>query len=46
MNYCDEINCGYYYKTEEDDFPCCHFPDDDYPAPCEVDDGYDEEGWE
>lgn len=43
MSYCDEINCGYYYQDEEDDFPCCHY-DDPWPAPCEYDDV--EEEWE
>ena len=39
MSSCERLNCGYYYKTEEDDFPCCHFPPDDpYPAPCEYED--------
>lgn len=39
MSYCDDINCGYYYKGEDDDFPCCHYPEDDLsPAPCEYDD--------
>ena len=45
MSYCDRINCGYYYKGEDDDFPCCHYPEDDLsPAPCEYDDDdYEEE---
>ena len=34
---CDRINCGYYYKGEDDDYPCCHCPDDGFPAPCEYD---------
>ena len=39
MGYCDKINCPYYYRSEYDDFPCCHFPDDEIiPAPCEEDD--------
>ena len=39
MSYCDKSNCGYYYKGEDDDFPCCHYPEDDLsPAPCEYDD--------
>lgn len=41
MSYCDKINCGYYYKTEEEDFPRCHY-DDPWPAPCEVNDEYDD----
>lgn len=42
MSYCDKINCGYYYKDEDDDFPCCHFVGPDGTAPCEQDE-YDEE---
>ena len=38
MSYCDRINCGYYYQGEDDDYPCCHCPDDLHPAPCEEDD--------
>lgn len=38
MILCDIINCGYYYKAEDDDFPWCHCPDDLHPAPCEEDD--------
>ena len=38
MSLCDRINCGYYYKGEDDDYPCCHCPDDLHPAPCEEDD--------
>ena len=30
--------CFYCYKTEEDRFPCCHYPDDGTPAPCEYED--------
>lgn len=42
MNTCDSINCGYYYQGEDDDFLCCHCPDDLYPAPCEENDCYEE----
>lgn len=46
MSRCDEMNCGYYYKGEDDDFPCCHF--EGWTAPCEEndyvsDDEYEEE---
>lgn len=34
---CERINCGYYYKGEDDDYPCCHCEDGDI-APCECDD--------
>ena len=27
--------CGYYYKTEEDRYPCCHFEGPEGWAPCE-----------
>ena len=37
MSYCDKINCGYWYKTEDDDFAQRHY-NDPWPAPCEVDD--------
>ena len=43
MSYCDRINCGYYYKGEDDDFPCCHCPDDLHPAPCEEDEEGDDD---
>lgn len=32
---CIERNCGYYYQDENDSFPCCHFEDEWFPAPCE-----------
>lgn len=41
MNECDSINCGYWYKGEDDDFPCCHF--EGCTAPCEYEDEYEEE---
>ena len=34
-------NCVYHYKTEDDDFPCCHF-EGPWKAPCE----YEEEEYE
>jgi hypothetical protein len=27
--------CGYYYKTEKDKYPCCHFEGPEGWAPCE-----------
>lgn len=27
--------CGYYYKAEEDEYPCCHFEGPEGWAPCE-----------
>ena len=41
MSLCDKINCGYYYKDEDDDYPTCHCPDDLSPAPCEDDEPMD-----
>lgn len=32
------FNCGYHYQGENDAFPCCHYPDDGFPAPCECED--------
>ena len=42
MSECEKMNCGYYYKGENDRFPCCHF--EGYIAPCEYE--YEEEGEE
>lgn len=47
MNYCEEINCGYYWAEEWEVFPSCHFVGW-WGAPCEEndyvsDDDYDEE---
>lgn len=44
MSYCDRFNCGYYYKTENDVFPCCHFEGPDGWAPCEEEDS-EEPDW-
>lgn len=41
MSECEKMNCGYYYKDEEDDFPCCHF--EGWTAPCEYEDDHEEE---
>lgn len=38
MSECERINCGYYYKGEDDNYPHCHCSDDGFPAPCECDD--------
>lgn len=35
---CADSNCGYYWQEEGEDYPCCHCPDDGFPAPCEEDD--------
>ena len=43
MGHCERINCGYWYKTEDDDFPCCHFDGPDGWAPCEQENNYKEE---
>ena len=37
-------DCPYYYKTEEDNFPCCHFEGPNGWAPCEQEgDNYEED---
>ena len=41
MSKCGEMNCGYWYKGEDDDFPTCHF--EGWTAPCEYEDDYKEE---
>ena len=41
MSKCDKINCGCYYKGEDDDFSCNHF--EGLIAPCEYEDDYEEE---
>ena len=35
-------DCSYHYKTEEDEFPCCHYCSP-FPAPCEEEDYESEE---
>ena len=37
------MNCGYWWKEEDEDYPRCHYPDDGTPAPCEYDDDYEPE---
>lgn len=37
MNYCEEINCGYYLKEYWEDSPSCHFKGW-WKAPCEEND--------
>lgn len=34
-------NCLYYWKDENDRFPCCHY-NDAWKAPCEDDEDYEE----
>lgn len=41
MSYCEQSNCGYYWKEEGEDFPSCHF--EGWTAPCEYEDDYEEE---
>lgn len=43
MGYCERTNCGYYWKEEGEDFPCCHFTGPDGWAPCEYDDYKEDE---
>lgn len=35
MGYCETINCGYWYKDEDESFATCHYEDDDGCAPCD-----------
>ena len=41
MSECEKMNCGYYYREEDEDFPRCHFKG--WTAPCEYEDDYEEE---
>ena len=40
---CERRNCGYFWKEENDAYPCCHYNDPMFPAPCEEDDEYYED---
>ena len=42
MNYCDKINCGYWWQDEDESYPSCHY-NDPWPAPCEYEDEEDYE---
>ena len=42
MGYCQDSNCGYYWKAEGEYYPHCHFEGPDGTAPCEVEDNEDE----
>lgn len=33
------VECNYYWKAEDDNYPCCHC-DPNFPAPCEEDDNF------
>ena len=36
-------DCGYYYKTENDKDPCCHFEGPEGWAPCEQEEPEEDE---
>ena len=40
---CERRNCSYFWKEENDAYPCCHYNDPMFPAPCEEDDEYYED---
>ena len=42
MSECEKMNCGYYYKKEDEDYPHCQYPDDGTLAPCEYEDDWDD----
>ena len=42
MSECEKRNCSYYWRDEDEAYPCCHYNDPRFPAPCEEDD----EDWE
>lgn len=40
MAKCADSNCGYFWQDPDENYPRCHYPDNDpFPAPCE----YEEE---
>lgn len=45
MNYCEEINCGYYWAEEWEVFPSCHFVGW-WGAPCEENDYVSDDDYE
>lgn len=38
MSECEKRNCSYYWRDEDEAYPCCHYNDPMFPAPCEEDD--------
>lgn len=38
MSECEKRNCSYYWRDEDEAYPCCHYNDPRFPAPCEEDD--------
>ena len=38
MSECEKRNCSYYWRDEDEAYPCCHYDDPRFPAPCEEDD--------
>jgi hypothetical protein len=39
MPRCSDGPCGHWWQDEDEDYPRCHYPEDDpFPAPCEYDD--------
>ena len=43
MNKCEKMNCGYWFKGDNDLFPCCHCDEPEGYAPCEYENDYEEE---
>lgn len=42
MGFCENINCGYWWRDEGEDYACCHY-NDPWSAPCEdEEDDYEE----
>ena len=38
MGECEKRNWSYYGRDENEAYPCCHYDDPRFPAPCEEDD--------
>lgn len=41
--YCEMINCGYWYKNHDEEFPRCHCDLPEGFSPCEIEDNAEPE---
>ena len=46
MSECKKRNCSYYWRDEDEAYPCCHYDDPRFPAPCEeVDEDWEDDSY-
>lgn len=38
-------NCGYHWREDNEDYPCCHYEGPDAWAPCAYEDAYEDESY-